>query len=151
VQCPAVIAPYGLRWAVVPCWGARADDEQTNLSPHNKLGETMTHRSNRTAKKLHEQLIDSLVIDVGQSSYWRKRLFDSADGDIFEISADHCIGLSESVSGAIRRFRLAFEVQICSATDAESWLSEGGMIIFRFSAASYPSVRRFSGNNPLVR
>jgi hypothetical protein len=27
-----------LRWAVVPCWGARADDEQTNLSPHNKLG-----------------------------------------------------------------------------------------------------------------
>lgn len=33
----------------MPCWGVRADDEQTNLSPHSKLGAVKTASELRSA------------------------------------------------------------------------------------------------------
>jgi hypothetical protein len=55
------------------------------------------------------------------------------------------------VAPAIRKWELQFSVSIVPPGDAEAWLSENGMVIFKFWATGFPSVHCFSGNNPAAR
>jgi len=55
------------------------------------------------------------------------------------------------VATAIRKWGLHYSVSVVPPGNAETWLSENGMVIFKFWATGFPSVRRFSGNNPAAR
>ena len=90
------------------------------------------------------------VIDASQSPLWRKRLFASNVNDTFSISASDTSGLPEMVAAAVRRYELHFSVRKAESSEAESWLSEGGAVIFKFWATAYPTVCAYTGNDPSV-
>jgi hypothetical protein len=104
----------------------------------------------RLRKKLHRAELHYRVVDLTQKSYWRQRLFDSKAYQVFPIDRDHLEGVPSSLANAIRARNLRFEVSKVDARDAPSWLSDGGLIIFRFRAVEFPSVVIFTGNNPRV-
>lgn len=104
----------------------------------------------RLKKKLHKYWLDMGVIDASQVSYWRKILFNSEYNEAFPIDKDHLEGLWPDTAKAIQRLNLRFKVAKVPAELAEPWLSEGGLVIFKFWAANYPSVKMYSGNNPDV-
>jgi hypothetical protein len=109
----------------------------------------MTKRSHRLLKKIHKRwLVD--IVDLSQYPHWRTRLFDSASGQVFAISVDDTRGLRGEAVAAVCRYKLHFSLQKVESSDADAWLSEGGGVIFKFWASTYPSVRIHSGNNPLV-
>jgi hypothetical protein len=108
-------------------------------------------RSRRLIKKLHRRWLDDLMMDASQSGYWRGRLFDAPPGEVFEISPRNTSGLPRRVTEAIQKYGLCFSVSTVSSVEAESWLSQGGNVIFKFWATEFPSVTRFSGNNPASR
>jgi len=91
------------------------------------------------------------MVDASQVSYWRFRLFDSNAGEVFEISRRDTSELPSAVVRAVGKFGLRFSVSIVPAGDAEAWLSENGMVVFNFWATGFPTVHRFSGNNPAAR
>lgn len=104
----------------------------------------------RLRKKLHHAELHRQVVDLSQVSYWRQRLFDSEVDRTFPIDRDHLEGVPASLAKAIRARNLRFEVSKVDARDAPSWLSDGGLIIFRFRSVEFPSVVSFTGNNPGV-
>jgi len=110
----------------------------------------MTKRTRRLLKKLHKRWLESDIVDLSQNSNWRKRLFDSTPGQIFAISVDDTQGLRRDAASAVRRYKLHFSAQKVASSEGEAWLSEGGNVIFKFWATSYPRTHIYSGNNPLV-
>ncbi|GAB3255625.1 hypothetical protein [Chitinimonas naiadis] len=110
----------------------------------------MINRSKRLQKKLHKYWLDYGVIDASVNSLWRKRLFEAQPGDIFSICKNDTAGLHQEVVNAIYRYDLKFSVRTAVATEAESWLSENGMVLFKFWATGFPTLSRFTGNNPDV-
>jgi len=91
------------------------------------------------------------MIDASQARYWRGHLLDAAPGEVLEISRRDTSGLPHGVTNAIQKYGLRFSVSTVPSAEAESWLSEGGYVIFKFWATDFPSVTRFSGNNPAAR
>lgn len=110
----------------------------------------MTKRSHRLLKKIHKRWLESDIVDLSQDHHWRKRLFDSSPGQVFAISIDDTRGLRGDAVAAVCRYKLHFSLQKVESSEADGWLSEGGGIIFKFWASTYPSVHIYSGNNPLV-
>ena len=108
-------------------------------------------RSRRLIKKLHRRWLDHVMMDASQASYWRGRLFDATLGEVFEISRRNTSGLPRRVTEAIQKYGLRFSVSTVSSVETESWLSQGGNVIFKFWVSEFPSVTRFSGNNPASR
>jgi len=111
----------------------------------------MKKRSRRLVKKLHKRWLDDVMIDASLVSYWRSRLFESNPGEVFEISRRDTSGLPSVVATAIRTFGLHYSVSVVPPGDAQAWLSENGMVLFKFWATGFPSVHCFSGNNPASR
>ncbi len=99
----------------------------------------MKRRSTRLIKKLHKRWLEC-AIDLSQDSIWRQRLFGSVEHQIFEISSQNTIGLPEPFAVAIRKYGLKFSVRTASPEEAEAWLSENGMVLFKFWATSHPSL-----------
>lgn len=98
---------------------------------------------------MHRKWLD-YVIDVSQSSYWRYKLFASANNVVFQIDVADTTGLAGPVVRAIQRYQLRYSVRVGRASEADAWLSEGGMTVFVFWANDFPQVRRYSGNNQAV-
>lgn len=109
----------------------------------------MPRFTQRQLKKMHRKWLDD-VIDVSQFSYWRRKLFASANNEVFQIDAADTTGLAGPVVRAIQRFQLRYSVRVGRASEADAWLSEGGMTVFEFWANDFPQVRRYSGNSPAV-
>jgi hypothetical protein len=110
----------------------------------------MAKRSDRLLKKIHKRWLESDVLDLSQNSHWRKILFDSNPGEVFTIFHGCTQGLSRDAQEAVRRYGLHFSLKKIESSRAETWLSEGGFVVFEFWATAYPGVRVRSGNNPLV-
>ena len=108
-------------------------------------------RSRRLIKKLHRRWLDDVMMDASQALYWRGRLFAATRGEVFEISRRNTSGLPRRVTEAINQYGLRFSASTVSSVEAESWLSQGGNVVFKFWATEFPSVTRFSGNNPASR
>jgi hypothetical protein len=81
----------------------------------------------------------------------RGRLFDATFGEVFEISRRNTSGLTHGVSCVIDKYGLRFSVSTVPSVEAESSLNQGGNVVFKFWATEFPSLTRFSGNNPAVR
>jgi len=111
----------------------------------------MKTRSPRLVKKLHRRWLTECAGDATQASYWRKRLLDSAPGEVFELSQTDLSGLSRDAALAVQRLGLRFSATVVDAKDAEPWLSENGFVVFKFWATDFPMVNFFSGNSPAIR
>jgi hypothetical protein len=110
----------------------------------------MTNRSRRLLKKMHKNWLELAIIDLSQVSYWRKRVFESSPNQVFAISADDTRGLRKNGVTAIHRYKLHYCVRIVEMAEAGSWLNDSGLVIFKFWATDFPTVRAYSGNNPAV-
>lgn len=97
-------------------------------------------------KKIYEELIDDVAMEISISASWRHRIFVSSKTPI-SISGADGNDLPEYVRDDIIRNDLSFTVQVVDECDADF---DEGMIVFRFSAEEYPDVVAFSGNNPAV-
>lgn len=104
----------------------------------------------RLDKKIHKKWLEMGVIDASQKSYWRKKLFEAEYHQAFPIDKNHLESILPDVAKAIKKYNLRYLVAKVPADEAEPWLSEGGLIIFKFWAINHPSVKMFSGNNPDV-
>lgn len=109
-----------------------------------------SRHNKRQRKKLHKFWLGAGVIDASQFSYWRAKLFASAEGEIFHINSDDTTRLFAETARAIRRYKLEYSVRVGKPEEAEDWLTEGGNVPFVFWATEFPSVRLYSGNNPDV-
>ena len=88
------------------------------------------------------------VIDVYQIGYWRAKLFSSTPGEVFQIHSADTTGLPGPAVGAIHKYQLRYSIRVADAKEAEAWLSENGIVVFKLWAHDYPAVRSYSGNNP---
>jgi hypothetical protein len=103
----------------------------------------------RLRKKWHKEVLPDLV-DLSQRSFWRARLFQASLGESYPVDSDHLDGVPARLAGAICARHLRFEIAKVAPEETEPWLSEGGLIVFRFRAREFPSVALYSGNNPEV-
>ncbi|WP_426339203.1 hypothetical protein ACN9MZ_23100 [Pseudoduganella sp. S-14] len=94
-------------------------------------------------------MIDILA-DASQSRFWRQRLFSSHPGEIHTIDRDNCQELPEYLCSVIQRYELRYSVYVAAASEGPMWLTEGGLLLFKFWASEFPTVHDFSGNNPNV-
>jgi len=101
-------------------------------------------------KKLHKYWLDFGVIDASQSTYWRSILFESSLGERFPIDGLNCEHLDKKTVAAITKYGLEYWVSVVDGSETDSWLSENGMVVFKFWAQKFPTVKMFSGNNPNV-
>ena len=70
---------------------------------------------------------------------------------MFEISRVDVSGLPSKVALAIQKFGLRYSVTVANPAEAAPWLSENGAVVFKFWATDFPTISRYSGNNPSVR
>jgi hypothetical protein len=105
----------------------------------------------RLDKKLHKYWLSLGVVDASLVSAWRRKLFDANEFDEFSIDSDNCDELWSDTVAALKKYQLSYRVARVPNSEAESWLSDGGMVVFKFWATKYPSVKIFSGNNPDIR
>ena len=102
----------------------------------------------RISKKQHTKWLGLEVVDLSQNSYWRKKLFEAKEYEPFDIDKNNLDHLSKNLIKAILEHDLKYQVAKVPSNETESWLSEGDLIIFKFWAKEFPSVKIFSGNNP---
>lgn len=110
----------------------------------------MAERSRRLRKKLHKQWLQDLLIDASQHSRWREKLFAAEAYTPFPINEKTCSGLPQGTVESIKKYGLRYVVARVPSSEAESWLSEGGSLIFKFWAEDLPELKMFSGNDPDV-
>jgi hypothetical protein len=70
--------------------------------------------------------------DAIQALNWRKRLLDSAPGEVLELSPTDLSGLSRGAALAVQMLGLRFPATVVEAKDAQPWLCENGCIAFKF-------------------
>jgi len=107
-------------------------------------------RSQRLDKKLHKKWLDYGVIDAVQVSCFRKKLFSSKENEVFHIDDRNHEWLPDDVAKAIEKYKLQYCVSKIPVSEAEAWLSAGGLIIIRFWAKDHPNIFVDTGNNPSV-
>lgn len=105
--------------------------------------------TNRLKKKFHKFWLQEVLIDVSQSTYWRRILFSSDYNEVFAIDRDHVEGMNDETVKAIRRYKLRYLVTKVPPEITDAWLSEAPFqVVFKFWCADYPALRGYSGNNP---
>lgn len=104
----------------------------------------------RQRKKQHRRFLDRYLPDLCLVAPWRQQLLLGQFNEPYVLDALHTAELPAELSKSIRDHRLQFEIAKVPACEAESWLSEGGMMIFRYRSREFPSVVAYSGNNPEV-
>ena len=104
----------------------------------------------RLRKRWHRRVLERRVIDLSTVSFWRARLFSAPLGQEFPLDAEHLEGVPDALARDVRRHRLRYQAARVLPEEAEPWLSEGGLVIFRFRAREFPAVAVYSGNNPDV-
>lgn len=102
----------------------------------------------RISKKKHKFWLGFDVVDLSQDSYWRKKLFEAEENETFDIDKNNIDHLPDNLIKVILEYSLKYQVAKVPSNETESWLSEGGLIIFKFWAKDFPSLKMFSGNNP---
>ncbi|MBC2737473.1 MAG: hypothetical protein HF981_24140 [Desulfobacteraceae bacterium] len=102
----------------------------------------------RISKKKHKFWLELDVVDLSQNSYWRKKLFDAEENEPFDIDKNNIDHLPNNLIKEILEYDLKYQVAKVPSDETESWLSEGGLVIFKFWVKDFPSVKIYSGNNP---
>jgi hypothetical protein len=77
-------------------------------------------------------------------------LFDAEENEPFYIDKNNIDHLSNNLIKVILEYDLKYQVAKVPSDETEAWLSEGGLVIFKFWAKDFPSVKIYSGNNPNI-
>jgi hypothetical protein len=101
----------------------------------------------RLRKKLHSQWLYEQIVDLNLDSYWRTLLLDSNVNQVFTINKKATANLSQELKDAVLRYDLEFCAAKVPEEEALGWLSEGGMVIFKFWAKEFPEVNVLSANS----
>jgi hypothetical protein len=105
----------------------------------------------RLKKKMHQQWLFVLMVEVSQNSHWRRKIFLSTSLDLFEINSSNHENLSVELVSAITKYELSFCITKVFSNELQPWLSkESNMVIFKFWAKDYLKIKSFSANNPSV-
>ncbi len=118
----------------------------------------MARTKRRLVKKRHRYWIED-VLELSWHGPFRRALMEAPRGAFLEIDAEHLALLSPLVAAVVRKWRLhylATAVHCAELPLDESWITvppkrsdtASPWVVFKFSARDFPSVCRFTGNNP---
>ena len=101
----------------------------------------------RQRKKLIKRALPDLVYSISTDNEWHAKLFQSNIGEAHPTASAHVHWSSADLGASLRRHKIEFFASRAEPNDAEAWLSDGGMVIFKFWADGQPDLYACSGNN----
>ena len=102
---------------------------------------------NLLMKKVYEEIIDDVAMEISVSKGWRKRIFQLLDGESLEISYRNAQEIPEYVRDIMVTNKLTFLVS--RVNKCEEYF-DNSLVIFKFWAKEFSEICSFSGNNPKV-
>ena len=93
--------------------------------------------------KLYLENIDDVALDISQTAYWRKKLFEKGYEQKILISKEDIEHIPEYIEFIFTELDLMFLV---SKVRYSPEFFDKGSIIFKFEALPFPSIFRFTGN-----
>lgn len=101
----------------------------------------------RLRKKIYQYYFDDILIDISQSSYWRKKLFESKYFEEFILTYENLDEIPENLRDDFKKNKLKYYVSKVISCPEEF---DEALIIFKFKANGFKNLIRYSGNNPDV-
>lgn len=98
-------------------------------------------------KKLYEEIISDVALEISLDPMWRKKIFDSLYEKPISVSSVDQDKLPEYIRTEIVSKNLQFYV-VKTLKSEEHF--DDGLIIFKFYSAEFPQISSYSGNNPNV-
>ena len=111
-----------------------------NLIKHIAKGEI-----NLLMKKVFEEIIDDVAMEISVSKEWRKRIFQLLDGESLEISYRNAQEIPEYVRDIMVANKLTFLVS--RVNKCEEYF-DNSLVIFKFWTKEFSEICSLSGNNP---
>lgn len=87
------------------------------------------------------------MLEISQSSLWRKKLFESQNDKKFEISSKKSNELPEYIKNIFKKYNLRYYVSKIESSP-ENFATD--LIIFKFESCRFSSIVGYSGNNQNV-
>lgn len=98
-------------------------------------------------KKIYEELIEDVALEISLDSYWRRKIFELAPNQKLLIS--YCC--SETIPVYIRADIVRHKLEFYAYKMFGVQLGfDNGLVVFGFCSKEYPNIKRYSGNNPNV-
>jgi len=97
--------------------------------------------------KIYRELIEDVALEISLDTYWRRKVFDLAFGQMLLISYLYFENIPKYVRAYIVSHRLEFYVYKVYDRNLSF---DDGLIVFGFCSKEYPNVKCYSGNNPNV-
>jgi hypothetical protein len=105
----------------------------------------------RIRNKLHKRYLNDISLEVSTSSFWRKKIFQSAPYEKFVINKYQTGDIWEPIKSALIKYNLRYYVYMISFETAKEWQDwDSTQIIFRFEPIEFPDLLNSSANNPNV-
>lgn len=98
-------------------------------------------------KKLYKKFIEDVALEISIDSYWRKRLREKSYNEKLEITYRRPDEIPKYIRKEILLYKLEFEAM--RTASCKEYFDEG-LEIFAFQSKEFPSMIRYTGNNPNV-
>jgi len=98
-------------------------------------------------RKLYEDNIEDVALEISIASEWRKKILNLKKGEYLDISFHDGNNLPNYIRDVIVKNKLIFCVQ--KVEECPEAFDEN-LIIFKFWAKKYADIYRYSGNNPNI-
>lgn len=98
-------------------------------------------------KKLYQDLIDYVTLELSLDKYWRKKLFETPLNKDLKISFSEPEFLPEYIAEDIFKNGLEFYI---TRVDECSEYFDSGLEIFKCRSCEFPDIIAYSGNNPNI-
>jgi hypothetical protein len=99
-------------------------------------------------RQIYQDAIEDIALEISIAKAWRSRIFALPEGGTLQISAADGDALPAYIRDVIVQNDLTVCVRI---TEDCAERFDDGMTVFAFSAAEYPEIRAYSGNNPKIQ
>lgn len=104
-------------------------------------------KKKKLRKKLYKRFIEDVALEISLDSYWRKRLREKSYNEKLEITYLRPDEIPKYIRKDIVFYKLEFEV-IRTGSCKEYF--DKDLEIFEFQSKEFPSIIRYTGNNPEV-
>ena len=98
-------------------------------------------------KKIYSELIEDVALEISLDRNWRCKIFELTPDQKLLISYCCPATIPEYIRADMVRYKLEFYVY--KVFGVQFGFDEG-LIVFEFCSKEYPSIKRYSGNNPDV-
>lgn len=105
----------------------------------------------RIRRKVHKKCMFDVIYDISISHLWRKKLFESKEGEKFQV--DRLSSFPEPglkrLHRILCRYNLKYYVSKVPDQEGPKWdWTEKGFVYFKFQSVEFPEIFDFSSNNP---